>query len=213
MLHSRLLSSVPGLVHGFTTVDHSDDFDRIAAEVGCLGAARAHQIHGAEVLLATAAGPMGEGDAVLTSAPGVLAAVRVADCVPVLLAAPGAVCAVHAGWRGTVQSIVVRALERLCEHAGCSAEDVRAAIGPSIALASYEVGAEVLDAVRSVTDAPVIQGRHVDLKGTNAALLEAHGVTAIDILPHDTFTDPRLHSYRRSGAEAGRQVGFIGLRP
>ena len=88
----------------------------------------------------------------------------------------------------------------------------RSSIGPSIALPSYEVGPEVLDAVRRLTDAPVIRGRHVDLKATNAALLEAAGVADIELLPQDTFRDEGLWSYRRDGPGAGRQVGFIGLR-
>ena len=210
MLRSRLLAGRHGLVHGFTTRVLSDDWEAIGAATGVPAIARAAQVHGAEVLEADEGGPLGEGDAILVTRPGVLAAVRVADCVPVLLAAPGGVCAVHAGWRGTVAGIVPGAVRRLCEATGCRAEQVLAAIGPCIAQRSYEVGEEVLAAVRNITDAPVIAGRHVDLKATNAALLAAAGVVHIDVLPQDTFTDPRLHSYRRDGAAAGRQVGVIG---
>lgn len=212
MLQAELLASDPSLVHGFTTRTLSDDWRAICRHVGALGVARAAQVHGAGVLLATAPGPLGDGDAVVVTEPGLLAAVRVADCVPILLAGPGVVAAVHAGWRGTVALIAAEAVRRVCEVGSCEPDALRAVIGPCIAQASYEVGQEVLDAVRAVTDAPVIQGRHVDLKATNAALLRAAGVSRVQVLPEDTFTDPRFWSFRREGAAAGRQVGFIGLR-
>ncbi|KAB2959206.1 MAG: polyphenol oxidase family protein, partial [Thermoanaerobaculia bacterium] len=98
------------------------------------------QVHSARVLEA-AAGACGEGDALVTGRAGVAATVATADCVPVLLAVPGAVAAVHAGWRGVVAGVVPAALERVRER-GDLARAV-AWIGPSIGPCCYEVGEEV----------------------------------------------------------------------
>ena len=86
-------------------------------------------------------------DAVVSAAQHVLAAVKTADCVPLLLGDPetGAFAAVHAGWRGTFAGIVFYALERLQKEFGSSSENLRVAIGPSAAGCCYEVGPEVID--------------------------------------------------------------------
>ena len=88
------------------------------------------------------------GDALLTRAPGLLLAVQTADCVPILLAdrRRHAVAAVHAGWRGTLARIVEKTLGRMRMEFDTSAEDVVAALGPSIGGCCYEVGPEVATA-------------------------------------------------------------------
>jgi hypothetical protein len=124
ILRSRLLAGLP---HGFTTRDGgasaapfdrlnlgdlvgddpaavAENWRRLEAASG-LAFARVRQVHGAEVVEAEGPGlPRREADAVVSRRPGLAACVAVADCVPVLLADPGAnlVAAVHAGWRGTL---------------------------------------------------------------------------------------------------------------
>jgi YfiH family protein len=87
-------------------------------------------------------------DALATRTPRILLGVKTADCVPVLLgdARTGACAAIHAGWRGTLSSIVLRALERMNAEFGTAASDVTAAIGPAARACCYEVGADVIDA-------------------------------------------------------------------
>ena len=74
--------------------------------------------------------------------------VKTADCVPVLLAdkQSGNVAAVHAGWRGTVSDIVTKAAEKM----GCNPKNLLCAIGPCINVCCYEVGVEVLEAVKTL---------------------------------------------------------------
>src|SRR5579864_683250 len=84
-------------------------------------------------------------DASVTNRPGLLLAVQTADCVPILLVDPRnrAVAAVHAGWRGTLQRIVTKAIGRMQMQFGSRAADLLAAIGPAIGGCCYEVGTEV----------------------------------------------------------------------
>ena len=86
-------------------------------------------------------------DALVSSTPHILLMVKTADCVPVLIAdsKTGAFAAVHAGWRGTSQSIVLSAIKQLQSEYGARAKDLRAAIGPAANSCCYEVGREVID--------------------------------------------------------------------
>jgi polyphenol oxidase len=85
------------------------------------------------------------GDALATNRPGLLLGVQTADCVPILLVdrKKRAVAAVHAGWRGTLARIVVKAIGQMQMHFKTKPADLLAAIGPSIGGCCYEVGTEV----------------------------------------------------------------------
>jgi YfiH family protein len=84
-------------------------------------------------------------DASITGRPGLLLAVQTADCVPILLVDPRnrAVASVHAGWRGTLQRIVTKAIGRMQMQFGTKPADLLAAIGPAIGGCCYEVGTEI----------------------------------------------------------------------
>jgi YfiH family protein len=86
-----------------------------------------------------------EGDGLITDVPGVLLGVGTADCVPVLVVdvKRRVVAALHAGWRGTVARIVERGVAMMTEEFGSRAEDLVAAVGPSIGACCYTVGEEV----------------------------------------------------------------------
>lgn len=85
------------------------------------------------------------GDASITNRPGLLLAVQTADCVPILLVDPQkrAIAAIHAGWRGTLARIVVKAIGKMQMHFSTKPSDLLAAIGPCIGPCCYEVGTEV----------------------------------------------------------------------
>jgi YfiH family protein len=176
------------------------------------------QVHGHFVLdgdgAAEAQDVVGVGDAVVVTRRGIVAAVRTADCVPILLAGPGGVAAVHAGWRGTAAAIVGKSVAALCARTGARPEQLVAAIGPCIGVGAYEVGEEVVQGIAAVVPAEVFvkPGKprpYVDLKAANAWLLKRSGVVQIDVLPHCTFTDLGFYSHRRDGSGTGRQVGVI----
>ncbi len=104
------------------------------------------QMHSSVVHRVTA--PLREllvGDGLVTSTPGLLLAVKTADCVPVLVAdvKNRAVGAFHAGWRGTVARVVEKGIGEMQRQFGSEPRDLRAVIGPSIRRCCYQVGAEV----------------------------------------------------------------------
>ena len=116
------------------------------------------QVHGADVRVVQsvedakpAETTLGETiycDVIVSDANGVLAAVKTADCVPILLGDPGtrAFAAVHAGWRGTLATAVIVAVQRLKDEYNVKPENLRVAIGASAGPCCYEVGSEVIDA-------------------------------------------------------------------
>lgn len=88
------------------------------------------------------------GDALLADQASILLAVRVADCLPVLIVDPArrAIAAVHAGWRGALNRIIEKAVGEMCRVFDSRPDDLIAALGPSIRSCCYEVGQEVVDA-------------------------------------------------------------------
>lgn len=197
--------------------------------LGALGIPRApvaavRQVHGdsvVPVVMLPVANPLASADALITALPGVVLTVRTADCVPILLAAPGGVAAVHAGWRGTSLDIVGLAARALQDLLGCPPGAMGAVIGPCIHACCYEVGGELVDAVSVHVPVPVFvrpRGEQVqaDLVAANRFLLERAGVGAVEAVGRCTrcASDEQgflYHSYRRDGAGAGRQVAAIAL--
>lgn len=112
------------------------------------------QIHSADVRhvkdLADAKDGDHKMDALVSDVRGVLVGVKTADCVPVLLGdtRTGAFAAIHAGWRGTVQSIVLKAIEKMNKIYGTNPEDLIAAIGPAATCRNYEIGQDVIEEFR-----------------------------------------------------------------
>jgi YfiH family protein len=160
------------------------------------------QVHGRD-LLRCGAGTgelVGDGDALVTSEPGVALGILTADCVPVLLSGPGGVAAAHAGWRGLVAGVIEGAVDGV-------GKATIAWIGPSIRACCYEVGPEVTRAFES-RGLPVAGPRRVDPADAARAALGRAGVRDVVMSGVCTSCDPRYYSYRRDG-RTGRQGGFI----
>jgi polyphenol oxidase len=155
-------------------------------------------------------------DALTTSTPRILLGVKTADCVPVLVAdaRTGACAAIHAGWRGTLSSIVARTLERMAIEFGVKAADVSAAIGPAARGCCYEVGHEVIEAFQekfpdSASLFNETRDGHalVDLQRANREQLIAAGVAFQNIYTAPLCTMCRtdlFFSYRREKRTLGR---------
>jgi YfiH family protein len=182
----------------------------------------AKQIHSATVLDACGrrGEQIGEGDAIVSSEPGVVIGIRTADCVPILVADPEnrMVACIHAGWRGTASNIVGATIDVLRSR-GSKPENLHVAIGPSIGSCCYEVGPEVMshfetwrqntDSVeKSTLDLP---GITLDLPAINESQLREAGVRQIWKCGECTFCQPsRFFSFRREKERAGRMLSFVG---
>lgn len=164
-----------------------------------------------------------EADALVAASAGLVAGVRTADCVPVLLVAPGRrwAAAVHAGWRGTIGGIAAAAVAA-ASRAGIQPGELQAALGPSIGPCCYEVSAELGE--RFAAERLPVQSRdggrwsswgkpHLDLRAANRALLERSGVAPEriqDVGPCTRCASDRFHSFRAEPDSPGRQVSWIG---
>ena len=198
--------------------------DATLAEVepGAPPVAALKQVHSARVVGVDGAGLAGEGDALVTTRPGVALSVITADCVPVLVAMGDAIAAVHAGWRGVVAGVVPAALERLREAAAATGGDGAtpiAWVGPSIGACCYEVGpdvaAQVVAASGEEVATPGPAGKpHLDVTRAVEIQLQRAGVTDVRRFDSCTRCKPELlWSYRREGAKAGRNIAYIWMQP
>jgi YfiH family protein len=197
------LDSLDWLVHGFGT--RLADIPALFANL-----ATVKQIHSADCVSAGGrTGVLGPGDAVLENTPGAVVAVKTADCLPLLLADERnhAVAAVHAGWRGTVAGVAVRAVDAMAREFGTRAADLHAAIGPGIGKCCYQVGPEVAAHFGE-------SGRaHIDLAEANRRQLVKRGVAAGRIYVANLCTRclaEDFHSFRRDKESAGRLYSFAG---
>jgi len=181
-----------------------------------------NQVHGGAVRLVGDEDPSTlrarEADGLIALAGRIAVGIRVADCVPVLLADPatGAVAAVHAGWRGVVSEVLEAAVRGLLQQ-GADAGNLRAAIFPHIRSCCFEVGDDVADTLRgaSPVDGVIDRSRakpHVDLAAIVQAQLQRLRLASmhIDDVPGCTCCEPaRFFSYRRDGKRSGRHLAAI----
>ncbi len=166
-------------------------------------------------------------DAVVSNARQVLAGIKMADCVPILIGDPqtGSFAAVHAGWRGTYAGVVLYAVERLTKEYHAQPESLRVAIGPAAAACCYEVGSEVIEGFKERFTradelfAPTREGHAlIDLLKANQRQLTDAGVDEdrIHTAPLCTMCRTDLFfSYRKEKqlrGKVGRLMAVIGRR-
>jgi YfiH family protein len=163
-------------------------------------------------------------DAIVSNATGVLAGVKTADCVPILLGDPitSAFAAVHAGWRGTLAEVTTKALQQMTVNYRTNPADVRVAIGPAAGSCCYEVGTDVIGPFRTKFPHQKLfretRTDHacINLLEANLAQLISAGVVAdrINVAPFCTMCRTDLFfSYRREKnvqGKVGRLMSVIG---
>jgi polyphenol oxidase len=176
-----------------------------------------HQIHGNRVAVASdltfECGT--QADALVSDDPTVYLLVRVADCVPILLASPDGrvVAAVHAGWRGVIAGVVTQTVKVITDLAHIRSGEITAAIGPCISHDFFEVGPEVIAEFVGLFGAGYNRAeRHVDLPGGVARQLLDAGVfiERIDRTDRCTARDrDEFFSHRRDQGVTGRMAAVI----
>jgi len=198
--------------------------ERLREHIGVRRLVRGHQVHGwvvelagdvppnpppvqarAQPAAADTAVPAVEADGHATVVGGVGVMVLAADCLPVLLGAPGAVVALHAGWRGLLAGVIEEGVRVLGQASGGG--DGVAIIGPGAGACCYEVGEEVHASFGGIHR----DGARIDLKAIARERLLASGVAEVRDLGLCTICDERFFSHRREGERAGRQAGVAWL--
>ncbi len=188
----------------------------------------AYQTHSPHVVVAEApwtSENRPRADAIVTRMRALAIGVTTADCGPVLFAEPraGVIGAAHAGWRGALTGVIESTLAAM-ERLGATRGQIRAAIGPMIRQANYEVGPDLVSRFRAEDPASsrffalASRDSHAmfDLAGYIAARLKRAGVLEVEDLGLCTYAEPeRFFSYRRTThraeADYGRHVNAIAL--
>jgi purine-nucleoside/S-methyl-5'-thioadenosine phosphorylase / adenosine deaminase len=249
VLTSKLLQAA-GVSHAFFTRDggvshglyaslnvglgSNDDPDavrenrrRCAAHFGAETIVTAYQVHSATALVADGEWPAGppQADAVVSATAGVVCGALAADCAPILLADPQGrvVAAAHAGWKGALTGVVEATVSRM-ESLGADRNRLRAAVGPCIGPASYEVGVEFLERFvhfdpaysRFFGPGQAADKRQFDLPAFVLARLAAAGVSACEWIGRDTCAEPEhffsnRRAFRQAEPDYGRLMSAITL--
>ncbi|MGC8541078.1 MAG: peptidoglycan editing factor PgeF [Phycisphaerae bacterium] len=195
--------------------------------------ATVQQVHGCEVALLRAEGE-GEysetaqaeirdrfqgqtrADAIVSDVTSAMLAIRIADCAPILLASDDGriVAAIHAGWRGVVSGVVARSVAEI-NTLGITSDRIVAAIGPTIGVKHFEVGAEVAGefhtaGLSAAIDTIGYAKPHINLVAAIKLQLQQCGVTHVDggsLCTYASATD--FYSHRRDHGTTGRMVAII----
>lgn len=165
-------------------------------------------------------------DGLITNIPDIVLTTFYADCVPLLLLDPvkKVIGSAHSGWRGTVNKIGTKIVNKMVEVYGCNAKDIITAIGPSICQDCYEVSQEVIDLFKNAYDSllwqslfyATIPGKYqLNLwEACRQNFLEA-GIPSDHISIPDICTccNPELlYSHRVMGENRGNFAAFISLK-
>jgi len=189
----------------------------------------AYQVHSASVFVADGAWPSGppQGDGVVTRTAGVVCGALAADCAPILFCDPEAriVGAAHAGWQGALTGVAEAAIARM-ESLGAHKGRIRAAVGPCIGPASYEVGLEYVarfthfdrsyERFFSAGTGP--DKRQFDLPAFVLSRLRAAGIEQCEWIGRDTCAEPDLffsnrRAFKLAEPDYGRLLSAIVLEP
>ncbi len=184
------------------------------------------QIHSADTVVVQHPVPnrrwLARADGMVTNQPGVPLMMRFADCTPIVLVDPvhHAIGIAHAGWRGTVKGAAVSVLKTMCAAFGSNPEDVQVGIGPSIGPEHYQVGEEVVEAVRiyfGETEGIVTRAEDgsmvLDLWAANRVALERVGVSQIEVAGICTASHTNeFYSHRAENGHTGRFGAVVALR-
>lgn len=208
----------------------TENRERVARHLGTEGArlVTCYQVHSADVLVVTEPwtfATMPRADGLVTNVPGIAVGALAADCAPVLLADAEArvVGAAHAGWKGALGGILEETIATM-ERIGARRSRIRAALGPCLGPANYEVGPEFVERfvaadtanARFFSRRPDGERPYFDLPGYVLMRLSAAGLDTVESCTTCTYADEmRLYSYRRAThrrePDYGRQISAIML--
>ena len=163
-----------------------------------------HQVHGDQVVVVDDNTKTPTADALVTSNKEIALAVRVADCLPLLMYSENVVAAVHVGRKGLVNKVAVNAVNQMRK---LGAEEIQGVVGPHICGDCYEVGPELYAQVSADHPATAEKSNHLNLYAGLVEQLAGISLTNLNLCTKEL---PDYFSYR-GNAEIGRQVGVISL--
>ena len=156
-------------------------------------------------------------DAVYTTEPNILIGVFTADCLGILVVdeTTPCICAIHSGWKGTVQAITDKTVTELIDKGLLHPETTKAYFSPSLLYSTLEVGMEVVEQLKAnqidMTDCLRLMPNDkafIDNQGMNIRMLQKHGITQIYPSQYDTKPNACCFSYRRDGKKTGEHFTF-----
>lgn len=162
-----------------------------------------------------------EGDALITELNDIAIGVFTADCVPVILVdeKKHITAAIHSGWKGTYNSITLNTVNKLKKEYKSNPEDIKAYIGPHIRKCCYEVSEELKEKFlkkKNISENSLFDGRNLNMSACITSDLSDAGIKKENINDLKLCTycseDIKLHSYRKSNGDYGRQFSFIIMR-
>jgi YfiH family protein len=238
----RAFESLPRLRHGFSTRqggnlgNSSPDLGEQVNKNRCRFLAALHlqeaqlitlhQVHSDRVYIIediSAQWNQSEGDALATRVEGIALAVKIADCLPVLIADPSnnAVAAVHSGWRGTLSRVLLHAIRKMQHAFNSNPAELLVAVGPGIRACCFEIGSEVTElfdreypGCKLAKPIEARPGKYLlDLCGALDIQLNLAGVrpeNRFDLGACTCCNTSEFFSYRAEGPASGRMMAVIG---
>jgi YfiH family protein len=241
ILKPHIFNKYPEIVFGFSTTISSDAkplyhfnlsysvgdeksivdknrkefIEALGLEVENVGYQR--QIHSDIVQIIGCGGDNGASDALITSERNLGLAIVIADCTPIFIydKKNKVIAAVHSGWKGTEQKILLKTLITLKSNYNSKPENIIVYVGPSIAQVNYEVGREVAEKFDLAFFEPKGDKYLLDVSEINYQELLSFGIPRNQIQKSELCTyefNTLLHSYRRDGNLSGRSLGVIAIK-
>lgn len=230
IIQAPLLKEIPWLLHGFGTKDISLEKYLDLFRVSKVWTPKTKQVHESTVHFLQYSSSENneakvlEGDAFVTNQAGVVCFVRTADCLPILLVdvSNRVVGAVHAGWKGTADKILLKTIELFEKKWGSEVKNLKIALGPAIGGHCYWIREDVKETFeeKGLYPGPWMEQVtpkqwFLDIACANLHLLERKGVPRGNIYLSLACTAcdlKRFHSFRKEGGKKGEQVNFIMIR-
>ncbi len=205
-----------------------ENYRRIAATIGVSreDLTTTWQVHGNTILVADEThhgGSLGKADGLITTTPRIPLLQRYADCTPILIYDPArrAIGIAHAGWQGVVRRTAAALVHAMTEVFGCDPTTMVAAVGPAIGPCCYEVGPDVIEAIRASQHQPErllrpserVGHAYLDLWQANASQLDDMGVGSIEVAARCTSCHRNeFFSHRGDAGRTGRFAAVMMLQ-
>lgn len=186
-------------------------------ELNLFSVATQKQVHGDTVTFIEEGINCGESDAMITDKSNLGLAISSADCPAIFLydKKKSVVAAVHSGWRGTQNKILLKVLQKLENDFNSTPSDLVAYVAPSISQQNYEVGEEVASLFEEKYSTRHNSKYLLNLQAVNRDIMLQYGMKKNNIQVSNLCSYEMrdlLHSYRRDGERSGRAFGVIALK-